>query len=332
MLRVLLVPIYWAVLAACAAAECVRAPELEATPERAQVQVASGDTRLDRSRRVVAPVMVNGQGPFRFVVDTGANRSAISRDLAERLGLTPHGVGEVNSIDGVISAPLVNVESMQYGSLPVHAAALPLLEGAVLGGADGLLGVDGLRERRLTLDFERRCIEIADASAARRLRGWNEASGELRFGNLLLVEGRARGVAINLLIDTGAGSNFANTALLDALDATPIQAGEFPDQVRRAYTAGQPIVLDTAMMIPQLVFGEVTARNIVAYVGDFHIFDLWGLRDEPTLIVGMPVLEQARGISIDYERAEVHFRFPPQLRTGSRIPGAGMDATITVSE
>ena len=32
-------------------------------------------TRLDRIGRVMTHVMVNGKGPFRFVIDTGASRS-----------------------------------------------------------------------------------------------------------------------------------------------------------------------------------------------------------------------------------------------------------------
>src|SRR5918993_608268 len=34
-------------------------------------------TRRDRIGRVWAPVYINGQGPFRLVLDTGANRTAV---------------------------------------------------------------------------------------------------------------------------------------------------------------------------------------------------------------------------------------------------------------
>jgi hypothetical protein len=57
-----------------------------------------------------------------------------------------------------------------------------------------------------------------------------------------------------------------------------------------------------------LKLGELEISNIAAYVGDFHIFDLWGLQDEPTLLMGMDVLSQARAISIDYSNGSVHFR------------------------
>src|SRR5690348_14124308 len=44
-------------------------------------------TTLDHIGRVVAPVMVDGQGPFRFVIDTGASRSSVGPTLVQTLGL-----------------------------------------------------------------------------------------------------------------------------------------------------------------------------------------------------------------------------------------------------
>ena len=46
-----------------------------------------------------APVMVNGQGPFDFVVDTGANRSIIATELAEQLGLPAGNPTRVHGIN-----------------------------------------------------------------------------------------------------------------------------------------------------------------------------------------------------------------------------------------
>jgi predicted aspartyl protease len=48
-------------------------------------------TRLDTGRdgfeHMLAPVTINGQGPFQFMIDTGANTSCISHELADRLML-----------------------------------------------------------------------------------------------------------------------------------------------------------------------------------------------------------------------------------------------------
>src|SRR4051812_12690557 len=61
-------------------------PTAEIKPEDF-VYVAS--TRPDRIGRVMAPVFVNGVGPFAFVVDTGASSSVISPRVVARLRLVP---------------------------------------------------------------------------------------------------------------------------------------------------------------------------------------------------------------------------------------------------
>src|SRR5262245_20212298 len=96
---------------------------LEAAPARACESIdpgapnVAGTTSKDSVGRAVALVSINGQGPFRFIIDTGANRSVLSRTLAERLGLAPSGEGVVHSIDGAEPATLVHVESLSFGDL-----------------------------------------------------------------------------------------------------------------------------------------------------------------------------------------------------------------------
>jgi predicted aspartyl protease len=152
-----------AVWAGAANARCLEAPDLAAYQTATPEDFALGATQSDRIGRVVAQVHVNGQGPFRFIVDTGANRSVLSQALVERLGLQATGVGEVHSVNGVTVAPLVQVNSLHYGDLALGVADMPALQGAVLAGEQGLLGVDGMRGRRLRMDFERNCIEISPA-------------------------------------------------------------------------------------------------------------------------------------------------------------------------
>ncbi len=280
--------------------------------------------------RVVAPVTVNGQGPFRFIVDTGANRSVLSQNLAERLGVIATSTGEVHSVYGAAPAPLANVASLEYGRLQLGGGAMPLLQGAVLAGEHGLLGVDGMRGRRLRLDFERDCIEIIPSQNAPRLRGWETIRGQLRFGHLVVAPGRIEGVRVNVLLDTGSDSSLANLALRNAISAHTRRNPTRIDDVV-SVSAGPPILLSDGIFIPRMSMGRLEVRGIAAFVGDFHIFDLWQLRDEPTLLIGMDVLSQTRGLAIDYERSVVYLDIRDRLRTGSRIPGSqtGLRATIS---
>jgi predicted aspartyl protease len=306
-------------------AECLTAPELDpfevstpVEPTGFAAAAAGGEAQRDRRGRVVAPVYVNGEGPFRFIVDTGANRSVLSPGLAQRLGLTAYGEAPVHTIHGETIAPMVTVNSLTYGGLTLPGEQVPLLGGAVLAGEQGLLGVDGLRNRRLRMDFEHDCIEIVPSRTAGPLRGWARLDGEIRFGHLLMVRGSVRGLPINVLIDTGSDTTLANRALSEALRArmrTPIRGAE---DFTRAYTAGEPIVLDASMLIPRLSLNELDMANVVAYVGDFHVFSVWGLENEPTLLIGMDVISHARAIAIDYGRNQVYFRLDGGARRRAR--------------
>lgn len=317
--------------ASIADAECISAPDFSTFENASPTEFAAGPTRSDRLGRVVAPVTVNGQGPFRFIVDTGANRSVLSQSLAQRLGVTASSTGEVHSMYGAASAPLAEIASLEYGRLQLGGGAMPLLQGAVLAGEHGLLGVDGMRGRRLRMDFERNCIEIIPSQHAPRLRGWEMIRGQLRFGHLVVAPGRIDGVRVNLLLDTGSDSSLANTALRDAIGAhTRRNQARIEDVV--SVSAGRPIVLSDGIFIPRMEMGAIEVRSIVAYVGDFHIFDLWQLRDEPTLLIGMDVLSQARGLAIDYGRSIVYLDIRDHLRTGSRLPGSQTGLRATVSD
>jgi predicted aspartyl protease len=311
----------WAVVAP-AWAQCVAAPELGSYSDALPADV-SGVARSDRLGRVVAPVSVNGQGPFRFIVDTGANRSVLSQALADRLGLTASGEGQVHSVYGVSSAPVVQVNSLRYGDLAMGAGGpLPVFNGPMLAGEHGLLGVDGMAGRRLKIDFDRRCIEIVASRSARRLAGWTTVRGELRFGHLVLMRGRIADLEVAMFIDTGADTTLANPALRDQLRASARSRVRITQtELVRAYAAGNSIVLHDAMALRGVDLGDVEVDNVVAYVGDFHIFRIWGLTDTPALLIGMDVLSQTRGVAIDYERATVHFRLREAPRTGSRLEG-----------
>ena len=270
----------------------------------------AGATRSDTEGRAVALININGQGPFRFIIDTGANRSVLSQALAARLGLAQSGEGLVHSIDSAEPAMLVNVDSLSFGALRLSGGDTPVLDGPMLDGEHGLLGVDGMAGRMLHVDFTRHCVEIYESAAQMPLQGWSSVPARMRFGSLLMVPGEIMGVQVNVLIDTGSNISLANqhfrTALLGvAARSVEVHGGH-------AYTGGRPIVLTQSVWTPRLRLGHTIVDSVKAYVGDFHIFDLWGLQNEPTLLIGMDVLAHSREMAIDYENGVVHFRRQPR--------------------
>jgi predicted aspartyl protease len=286
------------------------APASACDPLAPGASSVTGATSNDAAGRAVALININGQGPFRFIIDTGANRSVLSQALATRLGLAHAGEGVVHSVDGAELAMLVNVDSLSFGALRLSSGETPVLDGPMLDGEHGLLGVDGMAGRLLHVDFTKRCVEIYESGAQLPMQGWLSVPARMRFGSLLMVQGEIMGVRVNVLIDTGSDISLANENFRDALRDVAARSIEYHNG--HAFTFGRPIVLSQRVWTPRLRLGQTVVDSVNAYIGNFHIFDLWGLQDEPTLLIGMDVLARSREMAIDYERGIVHFRKRPR--------------------
>ncbi|CAN5505389.1 hypothetical protein BH23BAC4_BH23BAC4_17060 [soil metagenome] len=109
---------------------------------------------------LVVPVFINGEGPFDFVLDTGATMTCVSEPLAEALELPPQrgAVGMGAGIGGSGQVALVRLDSVRVGetlATDLGGCVLDLAHmGAVGLAVDGLLGLNFLRAFRVTLDFE----------------------------------------------------------------------------------------------------------------------------------------------------------------------------------
>ena len=306
-----------------AAAAWMSAPASACDPLDAGTASVRGATRTDSSGRAVALININGEGPFRFIIDTGANRSVLSQALATRLGLAHSGEGVVHSIDGAQPAMMVNVDALSFGALRLSSGETPVLDGPMLGGEHGLLGVDGMAGRLLHVDFTKNCVEIYENARQVSTKGWLSVPARMRFGSLLMVPGDIMGVKVNVLIDTGSEISLANGHFREALRNVGARSIEYRNG--HAFTFGRPIVLAERVWTPRLYLGRTIISGVNAYIGDFHIFELWGLQDEPTLLIGMDVLERSREMAIDYENGVVYFRKRPRgdYRGGSQESEGG---------
>ena len=120
----------------------------------------------------MVPVMIDGRGPFRFVLDTGATLTCVDVALADSLGLRDQaGVqGYGAGVGGQGAVRLVEIDSMSLGAASatdLPACVLDLAGFEQIGlDVDGLVGLNFLSAFRMTLDFEREVL-ILQARASR---------------------------------------------------------------------------------------------------------------------------------------------------------------------
>jgi len=263
-------------------------------------------TRVDHIGRVVVPVMVDGQGPFRFIVDTGASRSTISPQLAHLLGLDPSASLplQVHGITGTEEVPSVPIRRLQAGDLVIEDTRLPVIWAPLMAGADGILGVAGLKGRRILVDFQHNRVMISRSHGAPTTPGFDRVPVRILESGLLVIAARVGGVRVDAIIDTGSERTIANNALRDALAWR--RGRNDVAKVTQVYGATTDVESGQVEMAPMIDFGPIKISDVTLVYGDFHIFQVWGMESHPAIIIGMDILGTVNALAIDYQRSELY--------------------------
>jgi predicted aspartyl protease len=248
-------------------------------------------------------VDVNGTGPYRFVVDSGADSSVIGTRIAKALQLPQGTPVTLNGMTGTSIVPRVLVDRLGLGSTYVSDLELPVLAEHDLGG-DGMLGIDALSEERLMLDFEKRLITVEDASKPPlRMDGEIVVTARRRRGQLILTEVKANGRTINAVIDTGSEVTIGNSALREQI----IRRGTKVEKVEMTGVTGVSVELDL-VRVNEIRMGSVILRNVPIAFADVPPFTVFDLADQPAMLLGTDIMENFRRISLDFKARKVRFQ------------------------
>ena len=273
---------------------------------RAQSLLLALPTTRDHIGRVVVAATVNGKGPFRFIVDTGATHSTVTPDLVRALGLKPTELPSVvlNGITGTAQVSAVTLDKLETGDLVVDGLHAPVVGSEVMIGADGILGAEGLTEKSLSVDFLRNRVEISGSvksevrAEALKLHATRVAHG------LMILPLRVGRVHAFAIIDTGAERTLGNLALRDALNERrrPGTAA----QVTSVYGATAQVEPGEIWRVPTLIIDTLRINDVDVVYGDFHIFEVWDLENKPAIIIGMDVLGTVSSLGIDFRNQDVY--------------------------
>ena len=264
-------------------------------------------TRRDRIGRIWAPVTVNGKGPYRLVLDTGASHSALTSGVVEELGITLDPAQKVmlRGATGSLEAQLVPIESLEVGDLLMEPKHMPIVPDA-LGGAEGILGTEGLANRRIHIDFRRDSIMIMRSKNEGATSGFATIPVKFMRGRLLVVDAYLGGVAVKAVIDTGGQATLGNEALRSALaEHRRKYSIVTPDEVTGATLDVQ---MGNRVATPSLTMGEIMVRNAAMTFADFAIFQHWKMTEEPAMLIGMDLLGLLDTLIIDYRRKELQVK------------------------
>lgn len=302
-------------------ADAAAAPPAAPNPEAASAPIVSlpdvtvsapepryvAPTRRDRIGRIWAPVLINGKGPFRLVLDTGATRSAVTRNVAEKLGLPiREGSVRLRGVTGSSVVASVRVDQFEVGDLLVAGTTMPIVADA-FGGAEGVLGAEGLADKRIVIEFLADRITVARSHRQPAPAGFSTVPFKFSRNRGMRVNVRIGSVQAVAVIDTGAQMTVGNLALREALTRRR-GSPEAMDQGIIGVT--EDIQQAAAVRVPALYAGTLIVRNAQILFTDLVIFDHWSLNSKPAILIGMDVLGVLDTLIIDYRRSELQIRTP----------------------
>jgi predicted aspartyl protease len=279
-----------------------------AKPDPSDMLFAS-PTSLDRVGRIVVPVLIDGKGPFRFLVDTGADGSLVSAALVSELGLVPYRIRNerVEGTTGTEDLPWVTIDTLSIGSIVKHAVRMPVSRSPVMSGLDGILGMAGFGAVRVVVDFHNNKV-IVDRSSRGLPTSYLDIQARRSPGGLLIIPARVGDIPVAAVIDTGATETLGNAALRKALlresaeSAAGTQIYGVTRQVSRGGVAASPAVY----------LGPAAILGLKVVYSDIPIFKAWHLDSQPALIIGMNALGVVESMVLDYPRARVYLHpIPP---------------------
>jgi predicted aspartyl protease len=285
----------------------------EATPIDGTTQTEDVAFKDDGNERMTVPVVLSGQGPYRFLVDTGADRTALSNELAQRLKLQAGVSARLHSVAGMQEVKTANVPSLQLTSRSIQVDNAPLLSGLHMG-ADGILGVDSLKSQRVMFDFRNNTMSVVP-SATRLLPIDRDpdtivVTARQRSGRLVLTSARADDNNVAVVLDTGSQVTIGNDALRRRLLKGDRRALDRLGQVQLKSVTGHEIVGEY-MLIRKLVIGGATLTNLAVVFADAHTFKQLKLDKGPAMLLGMNAMRAFDRVSIDFANKKLRL-VPPE--------------------
>ena len=255
--------------------------------------------------RLSIGVQVNGYGPFRFLVDSGADRSVIGVALAKRLNLPAGENVRLNDVAGATEIGTFLVDDLKVGDSSTFAISAPAFPEQSLG-AQGIVGVDVLADRRIMMDFEDNSITLEDARLPEKTQpGEIVVVGHRRHGQLILTEVRVDGLLIYAVIDTGSDTTIGNIALMEKIAGSrhpPDRVSMILNSVTGRSTEA------TGVMLARIDIGALRIHNLRVAFADVAPFAIFGLADRPALLLGTDALRGLRRMSLDFRQYRVRFQ------------------------
>ncbi len=256
----------------------------------------------DSTGHITVPTIVNGKGPFAFILDTGADETGVYSWFARSLDLPKSKVRELSGATGSENTPGARLSTLTVDGHTlrnVDADTLPdRADGARLAG---IAGVDLMLHRLVVIDFQCKSVSVLPIqSVTRQIVGTGATliqAGSILDGQQLTLPVTVNAAAGVAVLDTGARDTIINHKFASAAGIDP-QGAAFRDGIPARGATLQP-VSSRVGPIGTVHFAGITRHGVVARVIDMPYLEGAGLATGPALNLGLDLLRGTR-LTVDY--------------------------------
>lgn len=289
------------------------------TPAKAQDLVAEIPYRYAYNGWITISVSVNGQGPYDFIVDTGATLSVVFENLAESQTF-PFVDGEPKRILGLIEAN--NLPPQFIGDIDVAGLTLENLVSVVIANWDaprqapqGVLGLDFLSRYAVYIDPTTQTIKLYEGGAPDLVeaRSWTDVPMRpIIFADgaqpLYIVDVRIRRRRYPFILDLGASGSVINYPALRAMlkiRSVTVRAREIPTRIPQVQDLFGNEAVSRLVRVRNFRIGRAYWRDQIVNVFNSQVFAELGVDDTPYGLLGADVIRDRR-ILIDFSNNRLH--------------------------
>lgn len=260
--------------------------------------------------RMTVPVSIGASGPYRFVIDTGAERTVVSRELAGSLNLAAGRSVRVTTMAGQSVLNTVRLPALQVSLVKPEMIEAPAVAAATLGAA-GMLGIDALKGHAVAIDFDRKVMEVRPSAKRRKSAGPDDIVIRAKnvYGQLIVTDATYKGRRISVVIDTGSPVTIGNLAMLKR-----VRTEKSLGTIGLLAVTGQYLQADYRV-IDELEIAKIGFRSVPIAFADALPFKRFGLTDTPALMLGMDTLKLFRRVQIDFANREIRLTLPNTVVT-----------------
>jgi predicted aspartyl protease len=263
----------------------------------------------DAYRRMMVEVNIDGRGPYSFIVDTGAERTVISREVATQLELKSGKSISLHGVGNTIKANTVIIPRLTVNQLQLRRIEAPALSQYHIG-AEGILGIDALQKKNVLMDFKQKTMTLTNSNDDLD-ENWDGQVvviiARKKFGQLILTNAMINDQPVDVILDTGGQISIGNEALRRKLGGDVSDLGH---KIMLISVTGNRTEADR-IIARRLRVAGLTFQNLPMAFADMHLFKVLGFDKKPAMMLGMDALRLFDRVSVDFRSRKVRFNLPP---------------------